>query len=210
MRVFVTGTDTGVGKTIACAWLCLHAGADYWKPVQTGHDPATGADRDGTEVARLSGARCHPERHLLALPRSAEEAARAEGLRIALDDFAPPGTDRPLVIEGAGGVLAPLNESETMLDLMARLAAPVLLVARTALGTINHTCLSLMALRARRLMVAGVILCGQDDPANREAIERHGNVRVLAHIPPLTPPTREALLRLAPSQAALDWVRWRP
>jgi dethiobiotin synthetase len=210
VRVFVTGTDTGVGKTVASAWLCLHTGADYWKPVQSGFPP----DRDADDVARLSGAHSHPERHLLRLPRSPHEAAAQEGLRISLDDFILPQTERPLVIEGAGGVLVPLNEDETMLDLMAHLAAPVLVVARTGLGTINHTCLTLQALRARHLFVLGVILCGEpgcdeSGQANRQAIEHFGNVRVLGHIPPLTPPTREALLRIAPSPEALEWVRWK-
>ncbi len=211
MRIFVTGTDTGVGKTVASAWLCLHTGADYWKPVQSGYPP----DRDADEVARLSGARIHPERFLLRLPRSPFEAAAREGLRLGLDDFALPKTERPLVIEGAGGVLVPLNEDETMLDLMARLAAPVLVVARTGLGTINHTCLTLQALRARALPVLGVILCGQPDceesgQSNAEAIEHFGHVRVLGRIPPLAPLTREALLRVAPDSGALDWLRWKP
>lgn len=215
MRVFVTGTDTGVGKTVASAWLCLHTGADYWKPVQTGYHPPEVADRDALEVIRLSGARSHPERHLLRLPRSPFEAAANEGLRLSLDDFVLPQTSRPLVMEGAGGVLVPLNEDETMLDLMAHLSAPVVVVARTSLGTINHTCLTLLALRARNLFVFGVILCGEpgcdeSGQANREAIERFGNVRVLGHIPPLTPLTREALLRVAPAPEALDWVRWKP
>lgn len=209
MRIFVTGTDTGVGKTVASAWLCLHTGADYWKPVQTGYHPPERADRDADEVARLSGAHVHPERHLLRLPRSPHEAAAEEGLRLSLDDFVPPRTGRPLVMEGAGGVLVPLNEDKTMLDLMARLSAPVLVVARTGLGTINHTCLTLQALRARNLFVLGVVLCGPDDPANRQAIERFGNVRVLGHLPPLEPLTREALLRIAPAPEAVDWVRWK-
>jgi dethiobiotin synthetase len=206
VRIFVTGTDTGAGKTVASAWLCLHTGADYWKPIQSGHPP----DRDADEVARLSGARIHPERYLLALPRSPFEAAARQGLRLGLDDFAPPRTARPLVIEGAGGVLVPLNEDETMLDLMARLACPVVVAARTGLGTINHTCLTLAALRARHLFVFGVILSGEADQANREAIEHFGNVRVLGHIPPLEPLTRESLRRVAPASEALDWVRWKP
>lgn len=99
MKVFVTGTDTDAGKTVASAWLCLHAGADYWKPIQTGHPP----DRDADVVARLSGAHVHPERHLFRAPLSGHDAARLEGKRIELDDFTLPQTSRPLVIEGAGG-----------------------------------------------------------------------------------------------------------
>lgn len=206
MRVFVTGTDTDAGKTVACAWLCLHSGADYWKPIQSGHPP----DRDAETVIRLSGARAHPERFLLRAPLSPHHAAAREDLRISLDDFRLPETSRPLVIEGAGGVLAPVNESATMLDLMARLAAPVIVAARSGLGTINHTCLTLAALNGRGLPVLGVILCGPANPENRAAIEHFGHTRVLAEIPPLDPLNREALQRLAPGQSALDWVRWKP
>lgn len=204
MKVFVTGTDTDAGKTIVSAWLCLHTGADYWKPIQSGHPP----DRDADIVTGLSGAHVHPERHLFRAPLSPFEAAKLEGQHVALDDFMMPETKRPLVIEGAGGVLVPVNENATMLDLIERLAAPVILAARSSLGTINHTCLTLAALRSRNLPVLGVILSGPLNPGNRAAIEHFGKVPVLAQIPPLAPLNREALLRVAPLPGALDWVRW--
>lgn len=206
MRVFVTGTDTDAGKTVACAWLCLHSGADYWKPVQSGHPP----DRDADTVARLSGARVHPERHMLKAALSPAEAARLEGVEISLDDFTPPRTERPLVMEGAGGVLAPLNHRHTMLDLMERLRAPVLVVARSGLGTVNHTCLTLLALRARHLPVLGVILCGEPNPANRAAIEHFGDTSVLAQIPRLAALSRQALEAVPPAPEVLEWMRWKP
>ncbi|MDR3641339.1 MAG: dethiobiotin synthase [Humidesulfovibrio sp.] len=205
MKVFVTGTDTDAGKTVVSAWLCLHAGADYWKPIQTGHPP----DRDADIVTSLSGAHAHPERYLLRAPLSGYDAAKLEGKRIELDDFNVPATSRPLVIEGAGGVLVPLNESATTLDLMARLGAPVIVAARSGLGTINHTCLTLFALRSRNLPVLGVVLSGPLTPSNRAAIEHFGNTKVLAEIPPLAPLTRDALKRLAPLPGALDWIRWK-
>lgn len=205
MKVFVTGTDTDAGKTVASAWLCLHAGADYWKPIQTGHPP----DRDADVVARLSGAHVHPERHLFRAPLSGHDAARLEGKRIELDDFTLPQTSRPLVIEGAGGVLVPLNETATTLDLMVRLGAPVIVAARSGLGTINHTCLTLMALRSRHLHIAGVIMSGPPNPGNRAAIEHFGNTKVLAEIPPLDPLSRESLQNVAPLPGALDWIRWK-
>jgi dethiobiotin synthetase/malonyl-CoA O-methyltransferase len=205
MKVFVTGTDTDAGKTIVAAWLCLHSGADYWKPIQSGHPP----DRDADTVARLSGAHIHPERHLLREPLSPFHAARLENLRIEMEDFRLPETSRPLVIEGAGGVLVPVNEAATMLDLLVRLGAPVILAARSGLGTINHTCLTLSALRGRGVPVLGVVLSGPQNTANREAIEHFGNVKVLAEIPPLDPLNREALLRVAPQPGALDWIRWK-
>jgi dethiobiotin synthetase/malonyl-CoA O-methyltransferase len=205
MKVFVTGTDTDVGKTIVSAWLCLHSGADYWKPIQSGHPP----DRDADTVAHLSGARLHPERHLLREPLSPYHAAKLQDLRIELDDFRAPDTSRPLVMEGAGGVLVPVNESATMLDLMLRLGAPVIVAARSSLGTINHTCLTLLALRSRNIPVLGVVLCGPINPGNREGIEQFGNVKVLAEIPPLEPLTRDSLQRVAPLPGALGWIRWK-
>jgi dethiobiotin synthetase len=205
MKVFVTGTDTDAGKTVVSAWLCLHSGADYWKPIQTGHPP----DRDADTVTRLSGALAHPERHLLRAPLSGDAAARLEGKHIELDDFHVPETSRPLVIEGAGGVLVPLNETATTLDLMVHLSAPVIVAARSGLGTINHTCLTLMALRSRNLPVAGVILVGPMNPGNRAAIEHFGNTKVLAEIPPLDPLTRDSLKHVAPLPGALDWIRWK-
>jgi len=205
MKVFVTGTDTDAGKTIVSAWLCLHSGADYWKPIQSGHPP----DRDADTVALLSGARIHPERHLFRAALSPYDAAKLENRHIELDDFRLPATSRPLVIEGAGGVLVPVNERTTMLDLMQRLGAPVIVAARSGLGTINHTCLTLMALRSRGIPVLGVVLSGPPNPGNREGIEHFGNVKVLAEIPPLDPLSRESLKRVAPLPGALDWIRWK-
>lgn len=205
MKVFITGTDTDAGKTVVSAWMCLHAGADYWKPIQSGHPP----DRDADTVTRLSGAFAHPERYLLRDPLSPMEAAKRQGLRIDIADFTAPHTSRPLVMEGAGGVLVPVNESATMLDLMQRLGAPVVVAARSGLGTINHTCLTLMALRERHIPVLGVVLSGSPEPDNAAAIEHFGNVRILGEIPPLSPLDRAALLAVPPRKGALDWIRWK-
>lgn len=206
MRVFVTGTDTDAGKTVVSAWLCLHAGADYWKPIQSGHPP----DRDADVVARLSGAHIHPERYLLRAPLSGYDAAKREGKRIDVADFHAPETSRPLVIEGAGGVLVPINESATTLDLIERLRVPVVVAARSGLGTINHTCLTLMALRERSVPVIGVVLSGSVNPGNRQAIERFGQTRILGEIPRLDPLDRESLSRITPLSGAMEWIRWRP
>ena len=192
--VFVTGTDTGVGKTLAAACLVRAWNAWYWKPVQTGlaDDPG-----DGATVAALAGTgRVIPPRHALAAPLAPLAAAEREGVTLALDDFALP-EQTPLVVEGAGGALVPLTETALMVDLMARLGLPAVVVARTALGTINHTLLTLEALRARGLAVAGVILSGPPDAGNRTAIERFGRVRILAELPPLPRIDADAVARLA-------------
>lgn len=202
--VFVTGTDTGVGKTLVSACLTRAWDAWYWKPVQTGLADEVG---DSAAVAALAGtARLIPPRHALRAPLAPLAAAMLENVPLSLDDFALP--DRtPLVVEGAGGVLVPLTASALMIDLMARLGLPVVVVARTALGTINHTLLTLEALRARALPVAGVVLSGPDNPDNRAAIERIGRVRILAELPALPRIDAEAVAGLAlriPSLSSLS------
>ena len=181
--VFVTGTDTGVGKTVVSACLARAWGADYWKPVQTG---LTDDEGDTVTVARLADLptdRLHPPRHALAAPLSPHAAAAREGVSISLDDFTLPSSARPVVVEGAGGPLVPLNDHGLTIDLMARLDLPVVLVAANRLGAISHTLLALDALRARGLDVLGVVLTGAAFADNRRAIETHGKVRILAELP---------------------------
>ncbi|WP_328774727.1 dethiobiotin synthase [Deinococcus aquaedulcis] len=196
---FVTGTDTGVGKTVLSAALCRAWGAAYWKPLQTG---AQDGDNDTREVARLAGLRPQqvfaPAR-VYAGPFAPEWAATLEGTRVSVAEVLAgrPAPAGPLIVEGAGGVLVPVNEQETMLDLMAALGAPVIVAARSALGTINHTLLTVGALRARGLRVHGVVLIGPPAPHNRGAIERHGAVRVLADLPPLGRVTTETVAQAA-------------
>ena len=202
--VFVTGTDTGVGKTLVAACLVRAWVADYWKPAQTGLAEEPG---DTETVARLAGAspdRLHPPRFALRAALSPAAAAALEGVAIALADFETPATGRALVVEGAGGVLVPLNDRVQMIDLMAQFGLPVLVAARSTLGTINHTLLTLEALRARGLTVAGVVLNGPPSPSNRAAIEAHGRVRVLAELPRIeavTPLAVADLARLMPALA---------
>lgn len=187
--VFVTGTDTGVGKTVVSACLVCHWAMEYWKPVQTGlaSDPA-----DTDTVLRLAGvgpARAHKSRHELQAPLSPEAAATLENHRIKVADFSLPESRAPVLVEGAGGVMVPLGDGALMVDLMRALGLPVVLVARSTLGTINHTLLSLEALRRRGVSVLGVVLCGEVNTPNRNAIERYGDVSILAELPPLSPLT---------------------
>ena len=197
--LFVTGTGTGVGKTVvAAALLCRYRTISrtvYWKPVQTGIE----TDDDTTTVKRLASA--GPDELFdrgirLARPVSPHLAAELADVRIAASAVAGlPGKadDRFWIVEGAGGVLVPLNESETMADLMFLLALPVVVVAHSTLGTINHTLLTLEALRRRDIAIAGVILVGDRNVDNRKAIERFGAVSVLAEMPHFDPLTPEAL-----------------
>ena len=196
-RFFITGTDTGIGKTVASALLCAALEAIYWKPIQTGA-------RNGTDtqtvrhLAELASHQTLPEVYRFAPPVSPHLAAQRAGVRIDLQRIRLPR--RPLstnlVVEGAGGVLVPINSTELMVDLMKRLSLPVLLVSRTALGTINHTLLSLAALRRAKLSIRGVILVGRRNTDNRKAIEHYGDVQVVGWIPILRVLGRQALLRV--------------
>lgn len=202
--VFVTGTDTDIGKTLVSAWLTLNLGADYWKPVQSG--AAEGSDAE--TVSRLvPDAVIHPSTYMLQAPLSPHEAARRERVRIDLSAIRPPETGNTLVVEGAGGVMVPLNEVALMIDLMERLQLPTVVVARTALGTINHTLLTLDALRRRRIPILGVVLNGQRNPANRQAIEHFGAVPILAEIRPLFAVTAGVLASLPPPAFTLETTR---
>lgn len=183
---FVTGTDTDVGKTMTCAVLMAGLDAAYWKPIQTGL--AGGTDTGWIQmVTGLPGERFFPEKWRLNPPLSPHAAAENERERIDLSDFQLPftGETTHLIVEGAGGVMVPLNERHFMIDLIRHLDLPVILVARSTLGTINHTLLSLCQLRQQDLEVLGVIMNGPKNVSNRQAIEHFGNVRVLAEIEPM-------------------------
>jgi len=185
--VFVTGTDTGVGKTVvAAALMARYPDCRYWKPIQTG------SDDDTAEVRRLSGCGCdrlylHGVR--LADPVSPHLAALRARTRIDLPFLtnSVKDSEEAWIVEGAGGALVPINESDLMVHLMERLGLPVVIAARTTLGTINHTLLTLAALRANGLEVAGVVMVGEPDAGNRAAIERYGQVAILGEMPRFDP-----------------------
>jgi dethiobiotin synthetase len=152
-------------------------------------------------VRRLTGAppdRILPEAYLLPEPIAPHEAARRAGIAIDMEKLVPPPCDRPLVVEGAGGLMVPLNDTALVIDLATELHLPIILVARSTLGTINHTLLSLEATRRRGLTLAGVVVNGPETPHNRAAIERYGQVEVIAEIPWLDQLTPSALMAIEP------------
>ena len=189
---FVTGTDTGVGKTVVSAALAMHMGHGYWKPIQAG------PDSDTAEVQRLAGCRVFDCGVRLPDPVSPHLAAERAGAKIQLSTIlAQAPTDGSWIVEGAGGVLVPLNDREKMIDLMTLLSLPVVVVARSALGTINHTLLTLGALRSRGLHVDRVVVVGAPHPENSAAIQKFGNITVSA-MPWFDPLTPEALKAWTP------------
>ena len=198
--LFVTGTDTGVGKTTVAAALMhrfrsLHT-LRYWKPIQTGIEQ----DDDTATVRELGGCaenEFHASGIRLLQPVAPYLAAELSGTRISIADVVRTlGNELDSfrwVVEGAGGVLVPLNESEFMLDLIVALGMPALIATRSSLGTINHSLLTIEALRRRRVEIAGVVLIGPANPGNREAIERFGNVTIVGEMPHFSSLTAETL-----------------
>ena len=184
--IVVTGTDTEIGKTVFAAALAGALGATYWKPVQAGTDDGT----DRARVAALAGPRLRatlPEAYRLATPCSPHRAAEIDGVTIDAARLALPTVDGPLVVEGAGGALVPLSDTLLFADLFARWAAPVVLVARTSLGTINHSLLSIEALRARGVPLLGVAFVGEAQEDSEATIARIGAVERLGRLPRIDP-----------------------
>lgn len=184
--IVVTGTDTDVGKTVFAAALAGALGAHYWKPVQAGLDDGGG---DSERVRALSGLPADhilPEAYRLTTPCSPHRAAAIDGVTIDPARLTPP-PQRPLVIEGAGGVLVPLTDTLLSADLFARWGLPAVLVARTGLGTISHSLLSIEALRTRGVAILGVAFVGEAQEDSEATIARIGGVRRLGRLPRLDP-----------------------
>jgi len=179
----VTGTDTGIGKTVFSAALASALGAHYWKPVQAGLELET----DSQTVARLSGVPVLPEAYRFRLAASPHRAAAEEGVRLDPAALALPQTNGPLVVEGAGGLLVPLDERTLYIDVFARWRAPLILCARTSLGTINHTLLSLEAIRARGIPLLGIAFMGEASADSENIICRLGAARRLGRLAPVSP-----------------------
>jgi len=192
-RIVVAGTDTEIGKTVFCAGLTALLGANYWKPIQAGLEGET----DSQIVARLGGLsddRIMPERYRLKTPASPHQAASIDGVRIAMEtlDVPDPG-ERPLVIEGSGGLLVPLDGTTLYIEVFARWRLPIVLCARTALGTINHSLLSIEALRHRQLDILGIAFIGEGNPESERVICEIGRVTRLGRLPRLSPLTGSTL-----------------
>lgn len=178
----VSGTDTGIGKTVFAAALTSALKGYYWKPVQAGLSGET----DARIVARLSGAHPDhilPEAYRLALAASPHLAAEREGIAISAECLAVPNVSGPLIIEGAGGLLVPLSRELLQIDLFSSWKAPVILCASTRLGTINHTLLSVEALKRRGIAILGIAFLGDENADSERTISEMGSVRRLGRLP---------------------------
>ncbi len=209
-RIIVAGTDTGVGKTVFSAALAGALGAAYWKPIQSGLLEET----DTQIVLRLSGLSAEDvldERYRLKTPVSPHLAAEIDGITIDTENLVLPDTKKPLVVEAAGGLLVPLTQRTTYIDLIAKWGAPVVLCARTTLGTINHSLLSIEALRARGIPLLGVAFIGDENVSSEATITAMGQTRRLGRLPHLAALTPDALRAAFASQFTIsDFVGRMP
>ena len=194
LAIVVTGTDTDIGKTVFAAALVGALNGYYWKPVQAGLDGET----DSETVARLSRrppGRIIPECYRLTTPASPHYAAERDRTLIDPERLRVPSTELPLVIEGAGGLLVPLTRTLLFIDIFKHWHVPVVLCARTALGTINHTLMSIEALRTRQIPLLGVAFIGDENADSEQTIVAIGRTRHLGRLPRLpilTPDTLRA------------------
>jgi len=186
-RFVVTGTDTGIGKTIFAAALAGVTSAPYWKPIQSGLDDETDSD----VIARLAGVPIHPETYRLNTPASPHLAAEIDGVTIDVAALTPPPGD--LIVEGAGGALVPVTRTTLYADLFARWQIPVIVCARTALGTINHSLLTIEALQSRGVPIHGVAFLGDAVEDSEAIVSQISGVRRLGRLPIINPMNPDSL-----------------
>ncbi len=195
MKIFISGTDTNVGKTLISSWITLHTGFAYFKPIQTG----TKEGRDSNEVRNLSHTKIYPEFYSYPEPLSPHLAAELQNDSINIEKIFLP-QEKHLVVEGAGGVLVPINKKHLMIDLIKKLGIPVIVVSRTGLGSINHTLLTLEVFKLHDVEVLGVIMNGEPNSENNKAIEFYGHTPILAEFPKLEEVSCNTLKKVALSE----------
>jgi dethiobiotin synthetase len=187
-RFVVAGTDTDVGKTVFAAALAGALGATYFKPVQCGLEPPT----DSETALSLGVKQVLPEIYRLTSPLSPHRAAEIDGVAIELERLVLPAVD-PLVVEPAGGLMVPVTRKLLFIDIIQRWQLPVILCARTALGTINHSLLSIEALKRRSIRIDGVAFIGEENKDTERTIVEMGSVRRLGRLPWVDPLNAQTL-----------------
>lgn len=202
-KFIVTGTDTEIGKTVCAAMLTLALDGSYWKPVQSGI--AEGTDRKTVQsLTGLPDERFPAESYVLTEPLSPHRSAELDNVRIEPERLEPPVCKGPLIIEGAGGLMVPLTRDKLYIDQFKEWGIPLILCARTALGTINHTLLSVEALKALEIPLMGLVFIGEDNPDNIRTIHEFSGAKVLGHIPRLKVLNAKALTETFEQNFTLD------
>ena len=193
--IFVTGIGTGIGKTVVSAVLVEKLKADYWKPIQSG-------DLDNSDTAHVRSlvsnntSHFHPEAYRLTQPFSPHKSAAIDGIQIDLEQIVLPETNNQLIIEGAGGLMVPLNEDFLIIDLIKKLDAEVILVSKNYLGSINHTLLSVEILKMRKIEINRIVFCGDQDLSSERVITNYSNCDII-HVPQFNPLNNTSILKFA-------------
>ncbi len=181
-KYFVTGIGTEIGKTVTSAILVEALKADYWKPIQSG-DLAHSDTKKVQQWVSNPSSKFHEEAYRLTQPFSPHHAADLDQVRISLSKIHLPQTENNLIVEGAGGLMVPLNQEDLMIDLIKKLNLEVILVSQHYLGSINHTLLSAEALKNRKIKVKGIIFTGKENLSSEAIIKRMSGLNIIAHIP---------------------------
>lgn len=183
-QFIIAGIGTEIGKTLISSIFSQGLQADYWKPVQSGN-PEEADALFIEQMTRVPKGKIWDSSYMLTQPLSPHTAAEIDGVRISLDQIQLPQTERSLIVELAGGLMVPLNESETNLDLIAHIALPVVLVSKNYLGSINHTLLSYEILKAKQIPIAGIVFNGATNASGERFILQHTGLKVLLRVPEL-------------------------
>lgn len=202
-RFFITGIGTEVGKTAVASVLVEALCAEYWKPIQCGD--LESSDTHTIQASVSFPVRCHPERFRLKLPKSPHQAAAAEGNGIQLSDFVLPLTSHSLIVEGAGGILVPLNENDSMLNLIQQLQLPVIIVTRNYLGSLNHTFLTVEVLKRSGVMIEGLVYNGPADAELESFVSRKTRLPILFRMTP-HPVLSPALIQQYAASLRGNWL----
>lgn len=182
MSITIAGIHTGIGKTVCSAIICQAMGYDYWKPVQAGELN----ESDSIFIKKnVTHQHCivHPERYQLTIPASPHYAAELDGLEIKATDIVLPQTGNSIVVETAGGIMSPLSDTFLNIDMVEQLNLPVIVVSNNYLGSINHTLLTVEALRQRKVPVKGLVFCGNEFTSTRDFILQYTQLPLLFSIP---------------------------
>jgi dethiobiotin synthetase len=202
-KYFVTGIGTEIGKTVTSAILTEQLKADYWKPIQSGDLHQS----DTLKVKNLvsNGAKkFHPEAYRLTQPFSPHYSAELDGVEINLNSIQLPETHNNLIVEGAGGLMVPLNQRDLIIDLIKKIGLEVILVSKNYLGSINHTLLSVEALKSRNIPIKGIIFNGEANETSESIIKKITGLNVIAHIPALEKINKENVKHIA-ENVAFNW-----
>lgn len=189
---FITGIGTGIGKTIVSAILTQKLQSDYWKPIQSG-DLEQSDSLSVKDLISNNKTVIHPEQYRLTQPLSPHLSARLDGIEIKTEAIKLPVTNNQLIIEGAGGLMVPINEKELILDLIPVLNAKLIIVSQNYLGSINHTLLTLEVLKSRNIQVEGIIFNGEANKESESYIASYTGIPILGHIPKLASLNKESI-----------------